>query len=240
MRIFPELIIDYVLFVLQIKFSLLSVGELTNKSSLCIKFFTNSCVIQDMHTLKMIGNGRRAVGLCVIDANSDSVHLSKVVNSLSHSMINNVTDRIWHNRLGHLSFQNLNMLKDQLSFTCNKQNDGVVTPCPICSLAKQRKLSFVSNNHMSAGAFDLIHCDVWETYNVPTHAGHRYFLTLVDDCTRFTWLYLMKHKYDVSFIIPKFFSLIETQFHKTIKKFRSDNAHELQFIDYFNAKGVIH
>lgn len=40
--------------------------------------------------------------------------------------------------------------------------------------------------------------------------------------------------------IPKFFSLVETQFHKVIKAFKSDNAPELHFTDYFNSKGVLH
>ncbi|XP_022891847.1 uncharacterized protein LOC111406698 [Olea europaea var. sylvestris] len=45
---------------------------------------------------------------------------------------------------------------------------------------------------------------------------HRYFLTLVDDCTRFTWIYLMKQKSDVEFIIPKAFKMVETQFQKGV------------------------
>ena len=47
-------------------------------------------------------------------------------------------------------------------------------------------LSFTSNNHLSQNAFNLIHYDTWDLYHVSTQSGHRYFLTLVDDCTRFT------------------------------------------------------
>lgn len=35
-------------------------------------------------------------------------------------------------------------------------------------------------------------------------------------------------------------ALVETQFHKATKSFRSDNAQGLKFIDFFNAIGVIH
>lgn len=93
---------------------------------------------------------------------------------------------------------------------------------------------------MSPTAFDLIHYDIWGPFNAVTHAGHKYFLTSVNDCTRFTWVYLMRQKSNVEFIIPKFFTLIETQFQKVIKSFRSDNAQELKFIDYFNKERVIH
>lgn len=102
-------------------------------------------------------------------------------------------------------------------------------PCSICHLGKQRRLSFVSNNHSSTVAFDLIHWDTSGPYYAPTHAGYKYFLTLVDNCTCFTWIYLFRQKFDVSFIVPKFFTLIETQFHKLIKKFKYDNAPDQPF-----------
>lgn len=77
-------------------------------------------------------------------------------------------------------------------------------------------------------------------FKLPTHAGYRYFLTLVDDCSRFTWTYLMKNKSDALYIIPRFLALVETQFSKSIKSFRSDNAPELRFVDLFAVKGIIH
>ena len=70
--------------------------------------------------------------------------------------------------------------------------------------------------------------------------GHRYFLTLVDDCSRFTWNFLLKQKSNVANIIPKFFYLINTRFKGRIKTFRSDNAQELEFKDFFNSQGVLH
>ena len=70
---------------------------------------------------------------------------------------------------------------------CNKAD-----PCYVCPLAKQRRLSFDSNNHMAQSPFDLVHCDVRGPYHVSSQSGHRFFLTLVDDCTRFTCLFLLK------------------------------------------------
>lgn len=50
----------------------------------------------------------------------------------------------------------------------------------------------------------------------------------------------MKQKSDVHAIIPKFCSMIQTQFTKSIKQFRSDNAHELVFKDFFSRQGILH
>lgn len=50
----------------------------------------------------------------------------------------------------------------------------------------------------------------------------------------------MRNNSDVLHIIPCFFKLVETQFSKIIKVFRSDNAPELKFADYFASTGTIH
>lgn len=189
--------------------------------------------------MKMIGKVDRMESLYILDAAS-STSLSNDCNDFSSvgSFVNNVSTNTWHHRLGHLSYQKLDSMKEQLNLNCSRSRNQIVDPCNICPLAKQRRLPFVSNNHLSKNAFDLIHCDVWGSYHVPTHAGHKFFLTLVDYCTRFTWIYFMKHKSDVSATIHRFFNMIETQFHTVIKKFRSDNAPELQFADFFASKGV--
>ena len=106
---------------------------------------------------------------------------------LNKAYVNKVSVHVWHNRLGHLSDKRLDVLKNQLNCDISKSSEA--TPCYICPLAKQRKLSFVSHNNMSQFPFDLIHCDIWRPYNVTAHFGHRYFLTLVDDCTRCTWVF---------------------------------------------------
>ena len=128
------------------------------------------------------------------------------------------------------------MLKDQLQ--CNHFSRA--TPCYICPLAKQKRLSFPSHNNMSDSPFDLIYYDIWGPYHLNSHSGHKYFLTLVDDCTRFTWIFLLKQKSNVSVAIPKFFNFVLNQFDKRVKKFRSDNAKELAFTEFFNTKGVMH
>ena len=75
---------------------------------------------------------------------------------------------------------------------------------------------------------------------MPSYSGHRFFLTLVDDCTRFTWVFLLKNKSDAISVVPRFFHFVANQFGKAIKAFRSDNAPELEFIEFFHVKEVLH
>ena len=88
--------------------------------------------------------------------------------------------------------------------------------------------------------FSLIHCDTWGPYRVSTCNGHKYFLTIVDDHTRTTWVYLMKSKSDASKIIPAFYHLVHTQFNAIIKVVRTDNAPDLELTSFFTSKGIIH
>ena len=70
-------------------------------------------------------------------------------------------------------------------------------PCSVCPLAKQKHLSFNSSNKSSGSCFDLIHCDIWGLFTPCTVEGYKYFLTIVDDYTSFTWVYLLHAKSDV-------------------------------------------
>ena len=113
-------------------------------------------------------------------------------------------------------------------------------PFYVCLLFKQRRLSFASNNNMSACIFDLVHYDTWGPYHVSSYNGFRYFLTSVDDYSCFTWVYLLKNKFDVHAIFPRFLALVKTQFQLRVKAFRTYNAPELEFGSLFSSLGVLH
>lgn len=97
------------------------------------------------------------------------------------SAVNNVTTYTWHYRPSHLSVQKLEMMKDQLNLTCNGYTNKCSIPCFIYPLAKQMRVPFVSNKHLSHTTYDLIHCNTWGPYHAPTHEGHKFFLILVDE-----------------------------------------------------------
>lgn len=69
------------------------------------------------------------------------------------------------------------------------------------------------------------------------------FLTVVDEFSRSTWLFLMNTKIEVNYLIPHFFSMVKTQFKTKIQQLRSDNAHDFfnkSNYQYFSNLGVIH
>lgn len=106
--------------------------------------------------------------------------------SVSAASIGTKADhKLWHRRLGHV----LNKILQQMSLVDSKNT--VLSSCLVCSLAKQTRLHFQRSDSRAKKPFDLIHGDVWGPYRLPTHDGKRFFLTLVDDCSRTTWLFLL-------------------------------------------------
>ena len=71
----------------------------------------------------------------------------------------------------------------------------------------------------------------------------RYFLTLVDDHSRWTWTFLMHLKSDVCTLLKSFLTLIKTQFGREVKVLRSDNGGEFfntQCKELFDYHGIVH
>ena len=65
----------------------------------------------------------------------------------------------------------------------------------------------------------------------------------IDDCTRMTWVYLLKRKDEVTEVFKSFYTMVQNQFGKGIKFFRSDNGGEFvnQVLrEFFVNKGIIH
>ena len=71
--------------------------------------------------------------------------------------------------------------------------------------------------------------------------GHKYFLTLVDDHSRFTWVIFLKTKAETRDSFMNFVAYVEKQFNKHVKCLRSDNgAKFLALHSFLSAKGILH
>ncbi|XP_061373503.1 uncharacterized protein LOC133315841 [Gastrolobium bilobum] len=120
--------------------------------------------------------------------------------------------------------------------TSTKKTIGTVKAKDGLFLAKQHRLPFPSSITKSTNVFQLLHADIWGPYSVPSIHGYRYFLTLVDDFSKFTWVILMKTKSEVRTNIQNFVAYIETQFNTNLKTFRSDNGLEFIMPNFFDSK----
>lgn len=103
--------------------------------------------------------------------------------------------------------------------TCNKD-----VICDTCQFARQKFLPFPHSISYTNVCFEMIHVDIWGPFQVVSYDNYRYFLTIVDDFTRCTWLFLMIQKSEARQHIVNFYAMVKTQFSTNVKCIRSDNV----------------
>lgn len=162
-----------------------------------------------------------------------------------------VDRNIWHQRLGHINDKDLDRL-------ISTQATGIVvksTParydtsalCEPCVLAKMTRFPYSSSESKTSHPGELIMSDLKGP--IPTagiDGGWRYFVTYIDSHTRFTKLYLLKHKSDQLRAFKMYEATICNKFKTkigSIEMFQSDNGGEYMSNDvkaYFEMQGIQH
>ena len=112
-----------------------------------------------------------------------------------------------------------------------------------CQLGKQPTLSFNNSESISNRIFELIHFDIWGPSPVTSIGRSQYFVIFIDDYSRYSWIFPMKSHFEILPIYSNFAKMVETQFSKRIKTFRSDNA--LEYTQYafqalLHSYGTVH
>ena len=89
----------------------------------------------------------------------------------------------------------------------------------------------------------LVHSDVCGELNVKSLGGAKYFLTFVDDNTRYVWVYLLKHKSEVFDKFLEWKALVENSSGHKLKALRTDNGGEYvsnEMKSFLKKEGVSH
>lgn len=162
--------------------------------------------------------------------------------SISSSPDNQTSDssRLWHMRLGHVGEKALQGLVKQGLLKGAKT--GKIDFCEHCVLGKQTRVKFGAAIHRTKGTLDYIHTDVWGPSRNVSLGGKRYFVTFIDDFSRYVWVYPMSQKDEVLDIFLKWKILIETQTGRKIKRLRSDNGGEYKsdpFLKVCQDEGIV-
>jgi transposase InsO family protein len=76
----------------------------------------------------------------------------------------------------------------------------------------------------------------------PTSVGrHTYYVSFIDDHTKFVWIYLLRQKSDVFKCFQEFQQLVERQFNKKIRSIQTDWGGEYQALNsFFKRIGIVH
>ncbi len=89
---------------------------------------------------------------------------------------------------------------------------------------------------------ELIHSDVCGPMNVRARGGYEYFVTFIDDYSRYGYVYLMHHKSDTFEKFKEYRAEVENQLGRTIKTLRSDHGGEYldrEFEEFLIEHGIV-
>ncbi|KAK2396270.1 putative mitochondrial protein [Trifolium repens] len=219
--------------------NLISVGQLVDNG--CKVEFSNSgCFVQDQHSGKMIAKGPKVGRLFPLNSLLSSSPLLPFISCNSAS----VSFQLWHKRLGH---PNSNVLHDLIkSGILGNKNfpsiSAVQFDCNSCKLGKSKILPFPIHQSNVNQPFDMIHSDLWGIAPVISHAQYKYFITFIDDYSRFTWVYFLRSKSEAFTAFKFFHAYVQTQFSSKIKILRSDNGGEYTshlFQEFLQENGIL-
>ena len=94
----------------------------------------------------------------------------------------------------------------------------------------------------AAETLELVHGDLYGPITPTPPGGHKYFILLVDDYSRYMWLQLLTSKTEVAEAIKKFKARAEVESGKKLHVLRTDHDGEfilVEFTAYYADQGVV-
>jgi transposase InsO family protein len=135
-------------------------------------------------------------------------------------------DESWlcHRRLGNLNFDHLIKLRNSQAVKylpkISKPYDSVCKPC---QRGKLTRTQFKSKKFASADKpLHLVHMDLCGPLGKEGIGKYNYFMLIIDDYSRLTWVAFLKEKYEAFEKFKVFKALTKNQTKKILKAVRSD------------------
>ncbi|GJW37605.1 putative ribonuclease H-like domain-containing protein [Tanacetum coccineum] len=147
--------------------------------------------------------------------------------------------KLWHRRLGHIKFKNLNKLvKGNLVRGLPSKVFRNDHTCVACQKGKQHKASCKAKLVRTiTKPLHTLHMDLFGPTSVKSINHASYCLVITDDCTRFSWVFFLATKDETSGILQNFIRQIENQLNHRVKIIRSDNGTEFKNRDMLELCG---
>ena len=232
-------ILESVLLVPKLAYSLLSVAKLT-KSGKSFEFSESSCKIIDENG-EVIANGTKNGNLYHLMCNG----IKPINCAMKCSNGEEMKEKVWHCRFGHLGVNNLEKLRrDQLVDGFDYDVSKEQKFCEPCIDGKHHQQPFPkTGGERSTELLGIVHSDVCGKIETKSLGGTEYFVTFIDDQSRYVWTYVLKHKSEVFKKFTEWKAMVERSSGMKLKKFRTDNGGEYtsnEFEEYLKKDGVKH
>ena len=99
---------------------------------------------------------------------------------------------LWHLKLSHMNLKMIDGLVKEYPFL--SLTIQLLSACTSCLDEKITKRSFSAKDNKSQGILKLIHTNVCVPLNVRARGDFEYFITFIDDYSRYDYVYLLQRK----------------------------------------------
>jgi hypothetical protein len=230
--------ISNVFLVESLGYNLLSVSQLCNMGYNCL--FTNI----DVSVFRRSDGSLAFEGvldgkLYLVDFSKENVDLDACL------MAKTNMGWLWHHRLAHVGMKNFHkLLKGDhvlgLTDVCFEKD----RPCAACQAGKQVGSTHDNKNMMTTSRpLELLHMDLFGPVAYLSIGGSKYGLVIVDDFSRFTWVFFLQDKSETQGTLKRFLRRAQNEFELKMKKIRSDNGSKfknLKVEEFLEEEGIKH
>ncbi|KAI3700454.1 hypothetical protein L2E82_45084 [Cichorium intybus] len=212
--------ISRVAFVEGLKHNLVSISQLVVGTGNAVTFNNQGSIITKEATNEVLLKSERKGSMFPL--NLKPVTGGQTLCLLSKA--NSDVSWLWHRRLAHLNFKDLNKLVAM-------------------DLVRDKTKASHSDNPKITEPLSFLYMDLCGPSAIESIRKKRYILVIVDDYSRFTWVLFLRNKSDAAEEIINFIKKMELMLNKKVRTIHSDNGSEFknQTLDGFlKTKGICH
>eukprot|EP00171_Calliarthron_tuberculosum_P000045 IDg45t1 len=181
-------------------------------------------------------------GRCLIITDSKTIASGSLPNGLYHLDLADELERAmgvslqrWHERLAHVDQAGIKKMIDHgvVKGAALNSNEEPGTSCNGCIMGKSHRAPIPKKSDSRASAvLDLVQSDVVGPLEVQSIGGSHYFITFIDDNSKWTVEYAMRNKSETIEYFKKFPKQAEAHTGRRLKVLRTDNSGEYLSNDF--------
>jgi hypothetical protein len=202
-----------VLHVPKISKNLLSGHRFTKDTDTFFEFHPSYFLLKDRRSKKVLLRGPNSHGLYQFPFSANKSPPSALVGE-------RVSFPQWHSRLGHPAFKVVRRVLSFFKLPVSSNKDLV--PCSACLSSKAKQFPFSPSSFIAICPLELVYTDVWGPAPICSRSSSRYYVSFLDAFSRYTWLYPISCKSDVTNVFIKFRNNVECFFNSKIRAVQSD------------------
>ncbi|GJW01334.1 retrovirus-related pol polyprotein from transposon TNT 1-94 [Tanacetum coccineum] len=216
--------------------NLFSVGQFCDKG-VEVAFRNYTCFVRNEDGVDFLTGDR--------SSNLYTIALNEIASNSSACLLAKASSQswLWHQRLSHLNFASINnLVKNNLVRGLPKMKFEKDHLCSTCEQGKiHRKHHKSKRNFASNKPLYLLHMDLCGPMHVESIKEKRYVLVVVDDYSRYTWVFFLNSKDEAFEVVISFIKKTQVNLQLQVQRVRTDNGTEFKnktLAKFFDEVGI--